>query len=246
MVSPDLVATMQPRIEEGQKIMVAARGLTLYMTARDGEMPRQFKKLNRHGVPLFPLLIAVGMPTIVLIDGQKLRRLAGLYAIGVVGAITVNLGSCTINRSIGFTWYDRVLFGITFAILCVVELTLAHTKPDALFFVICVLGVGLALRAYTHKRQGLTTMTVTHEVAAMVSPDLVATMQPRLEEGQKIMVAARGITPVLSFALDEAVLRKASPLRALREGDRCLLSAAAPRSGDRDGRMIPRRMRSCR
>ena len=26
-------------------------------------------------------------------------------------------------------------------------------------------------------------------------------MQPRLEEGQKIMVAARGITPVLNFAL---------------------------------------------
>jgi nucleotide-binding universal stress UspA family protein len=35
-------------------------------------------------------------------------------------------------------------------------------------------------------------------------------MQPRLEEGQKIMVAARGITPVLSFALDEAQLRKAT------------------------------------
>src|SRR5438105_14703799 len=53
-------------------------------------------------------------------------------------------------------------------------------------------------------------MTVTHQVAAMVSPDLVATMQPRLQEGQKIMVAARGVTPVLSFALEEAQLRKAT------------------------------------
>jgi nucleotide-binding universal stress UspA family protein len=44
----------------------------------------------------------------------------------------------------------------------------------------------------------------------MVTPDLVANMQPRLEEGQKIMVAARGITPVLRFALDEAQLRKAT------------------------------------
>jgi nucleotide-binding universal stress UspA family protein len=34
-------------------------------------------------------------------------------------------------------------------------------------------------------------------------------MQPRLEEGQKIMVAARGINPVLNFALEEAQLRKA-------------------------------------
>ncbi len=39
--------------------IVAMIGL-LYMMARDGEMPRQFKRLNRHGVPLFPLLIAVG------------------------------------------------------------------------------------------------------------------------------------------------------------------------------------------
>ena len=113
------------------------------------------------------------------------------------------------NRAIGFTLYDRVLFGVTFCILFFVELTLARTKPDALFFVVCVLVVGLALRAYTQKRQGLTTLTVTRRVAEMVSPDMIATLQPRLREGQKIMVAARGITPVLSFALDEAQLRKA-------------------------------------
>ncbi len=122
----------------------------------------------------------------------------------------MNLGSCTFNRTIGFTWYDRLLFGFTFAILFFVEITLARTKPDALFFVVCVLGVGLALRAWTQKRAGFTTLTVSHQVAAMVSPDLTATMQPRLQEGQKIMVAARGITPVLSFALDEAQLRKAT------------------------------------
>jgi len=189
--------------------IVAMIGL-LYLTARDGEMPPHFKRLNRHGVPLYPLLIAVGLPVIVLMTATNFQSLAGLYAIGVVGAITVNLGSCTFNRAIGFTWYDRVLFGLTFTILFFVELTLARTKPDALFFVVCVLGIGLALRAWTQKRAGFTTLTVTHQVAAMVSPNLVATMQPRLEEGQKIMVAARGITPVLSFALDEAQLRKAT------------------------------------
>jgi len=189
--------------------IVAMIGL-LYMTARDGEMPPHFKRLNRHGVPLYPLLIAVGLPVIVLMTATNFQSLAGLYAIGVVGAITVNLGSCTFNRAIGFAWYDRVLFGITFTILFFVELTLARTKPDALFFVVCVLGIGLALRAWTQKRAGFTTLTVTHRVAAMVSPNLAATMQPRMEEGQKIMVAARGITPVLSFALDEAQLRKAT------------------------------------
>jgi amino acid transporter len=188
--------------------IVAIVGL-LYMMSRDGEMPRQFRRLNRHGVPVYPLLIAIGLPTVVLLFVANFTALAGLYAIGVVGAIAVNVGSCTFNRTSGFTWYDRVLFGVTFCVLFFVELTLAHTKPDALFFVFVVLLGGLALRAYTLKRQGMTTLTVTREVARMVTPTLESAMQSRLREGQKIMVAARGITPVLSFGLDEAQLRKA-------------------------------------
>ncbi|MEA3188941.1 MAG: hypothetical protein QOD99_2771 [Chthoniobacter sp.] len=188
--------------------IVAMVGL-LFMMARDGEMPRQFKKLNSHGVPLIPLIISVALPSIVLFSAADFTALAGLYAIGVVGAVTVNLGSCTFNRTIGFKWYDRVLFAITFAILFVVELTLAHTKHDALFFVVCVLGVGLALRAYSQKRAGLTSVTVTHAVAQIVNPEAIAGLQRELKEGQKIMVAARGVTPVLRFALEEAQLRKA-------------------------------------
>src|SRR5881398_2537358 len=189
--------------------IVAMIGL-FYMMARDREMPRQFRRLNRHGVPMYPLLISIGLPTVVLLFVGNFTALAGLYAIGVVGAITVNVGSCTFNRTVGFTWYDRVLFGVTFVILAFVELTLAHTKLDALQFVLAVLIGGLALRAYTLKRQGLTTVTLHRQVAAMVNPELPATMKSRLSENQKIMVAARGITPVLSFALDEADLRSAT------------------------------------
>src|SRR5438067_2082259 len=186
--------------------IVAIIGL-LYMMSRDGEMPRQFRRLNRHGVPIYPLLIALGLPAVVLFLVANFTALAGLYAIGVVGAITVNVGSCTFNRTVGFNWYDRVLFGVTFVILAFVELTLAHTKLDALQFVLAVLMGGLALRAYTLKRQGLTTVMLHKQVAEMVTPELPATMRSRLSDNQKIMVAARGITPVLSFALDEAELR---------------------------------------
>src|SRR3982751_1912713 len=149
----------------------------LYMMSRDREMPRQFRRLNRHGVPIYPLMIAIALPAVVLLLVANFTALAGLYAIGVVGAITVNVGSCAVNRAVGFTWYDRVLFGVTFAILFFVELTLAHTKLDALQFVLAVLIGGLGLRAYTLKRQGLTTLTVTREVAKLVTPDLIPTLQ---------------------------------------------------------------------
>jgi amino acid transporter/nucleotide-binding universal stress UspA family protein len=181
----------------------------LYMMAQDGEMPPQLAGLNRHGVPKIPLLVAALIPIVVLAITREFEALAGLYAIGVVGAIAVNLGSCTFNKKLGLRWYERMLMALTFVILSGVEITIAKTKPDALFFALCVLGVGLGLRAYSHKLSGLKTLTLKREVAAMVTPNLRAAMQPRLEEGQKIMVAARGINPVLNFALEEAQLRKA-------------------------------------
>jgi nucleotide-binding universal stress UspA family protein len=182
----------------------------IYMMAQDGEMPQQFARLNRYGVPEIPLVIATAIPVLILAITKEFEALAGLYAIGVVGAIAVNLGSCTFNKRLGLRTWERLVMGGTFFILAGVELTLAKTKPDALFFAICVLGVGLGFRAYSHKISGLKTLILTRSVAEMVSPEVIAGIQPRLEEGQKIMVAARGLTPVLRFALDEAQLRQAT------------------------------------
>lgn len=187
----------------------------IFMLARDGEMPKSFTNLNRNGVPKLPLAASVLLPAVVLLftipaPDSALHLLAGLYAIGVVGAITVNLGSCTFNKALPAKWYDRGLFVVTFVILFAVELTLAYHKHEALFFVCCVLGVGLGLRSWSHKRSGLATVTVAKEVAEMVTPEAIERLRPRLCEGQRIMVSARGITPVLRFALDEAKLRKAA------------------------------------
>jgi nucleotide-binding universal stress UspA family protein len=173
-------------------------------------MPPQFARLNKHGVPRIPLIVAVAIPIVVLAVTRQFEGLAGLYAIGVVGAISVNLGACTFNKRLGLRVYEHLIMGGTFLILALVELTIAKTKPDALFFAFCVLGIGLGFRTYSHKVSGLKTLTVTRKVAEMVTPDVVSTVQTRLEEGHKIMVAARGITGVLGFALDEAQLRKAT------------------------------------
>jgi amino acid transporter/nucleotide-binding universal stress UspA family protein len=182
----------------------------MYMMAQDGEMPGQFARLNKHGVPRIPLIVAVAIPILVLAIMRQFESLAGLYAIGVVGAISVNLGACTFNKHLGLRAYERLIMGATFLVLAVVEITIAKTKPDALFFAVCVLGVGLGFRAYSHKIAGLKTLTLKREVAAMVTPDLATSVETRIQEGHRIMVAARGITSVLGFALDEAQLRNAT------------------------------------
>ncbi|MGC8743086.1 MAG: amino acid permease [Verrucomicrobiia bacterium] len=180
-----------------------------YMLARDGEMPGSFTKLNKYGVPLFPLLIAFIFPFLIAGISTNLESLMGLYAIGVVGAITVNLGSCTFNRQLSVKWYERIVMGLTFIIMFAVELTIAKTRQDALFFAVCVVGVGLAIRSYTQKRAGYRTLVVKEHIAAQIAPESVPDFKLHLGDGQAIMVAARGLTPVLRFALEEARLRKA-------------------------------------
>jgi len=181
----------------------------LYTTSRDGEMPRSFARLNSHGVPWIPLLIAAVLPAIVVLVANDPEALAGLYAIGVVGAIALNLGSCTFNKSLNLPLAERALMGVTGLILVAVELTIARTKPDALFFVICVLVAGLSLRGYAQRRAGLRTLTVSTEIAAAVAPESVPEFRLNLSPGQSILVAARGLNPVLRFALEEARLRQA-------------------------------------
>ena len=187
----------------------------LYTLARDGEMPRPFLALNRHGVPKLPLIVATVLPCIVLLvtytdTEHALAMLGDLYAIGVVGAITVNLGSCTFNKSLALRIWERGLFGITFLVLFCVEVSLAYEKHLALFFVVIVLSVGFWLRALSHKASGLATVTVAREMAEMVSAETIERLRPRpLAEGRKILVCARGVTPVLKYALNEAHLHKA-------------------------------------
>ena len=181
-----------------------------YLLARDGEMPRPFSRLNRHGVPWLPLTIAVMLPILVVAFSNDLNSLADLYAIGVVGAITVNLGSCSLNKNLKLNWSERAIMGATFLVLLAVELSIAKTKPNALFFALCVIGLGLGLRSYSQKRAGLRTLTVTEEVAAVIAPERMAKFRLNLSPGQAIMVAARGLTPVLQYALEEARLRQGS------------------------------------
>jgi len=199
----------------------------LYMLALDGDMPRPMTRLNRHGVPTGPLIVAVTLPIIVLLVTKDFKALAGLYAIGVVGAITVNLGACTFNKRLPLRWYERTLMAITFVILFAVELTLAKTQDGALFFALCVIGLGLGVRAWSHKRTGLQTVTITRDVAEVVSASAIERLRPKLVEGQRIMVAARGVTPVLRFAIDEARLRKAT-LCVLYVKEIAVFMSAAP------------------
>ena len=72
--------------------------------------------------------------------------------------------------------------GLTFLILAAVEPHRQDETRRALFRV-CVLGVGLTLRAYSSQAFGIKNHHHDREVAAMVSRTF-GIMQPRLEKGK--------------------------------------------------------------
>jgi len=185
----------------------------IFLMARDGQLPRHFASLNRFGVPWIPLLIATIIPLLVLDAVNNIQGLASLYAIGVVGAITVDLGSSAFNFRLPMKRWERgVLIG-TSLLLAGIWVTIAVTKPSALVFALLVVGFGALM----------TTKWIKGPVAEPGEPGFdtqamgVPVLEPVMPTGQPvppasggaILVAARGPTDVLKFAVDEAALRGA-------------------------------------
>jgi len=100
-----------------------------------------------------PLLIAAVLPSVVVFMATIHRR-SPVVRIGVVGAIALNLAPVRSTNQLNLPLAERVLMGATCLILMAVELTIARTKPDALFFLIMRAGAGLSLRGYAQRRAG--------------------------------------------------------------------------------------------
>ncbi len=120
-----------------------------YTMSRDNELPKFLSRLNMFGVPWLALIPAVVVPVLILSIFQSLSTLGDLYAIGVVGAITINLGSAAANRKLPIKVWERIFIACIALLMGGIEITLAVQKHEALIFAISVLGAGLLARFYT-------------------------------------------------------------------------------------------------
>jgi nucleotide-binding universal stress UspA family protein len=201
---------------------IVAMVSVLYLMAKDKEMPEQFAMLNRFGVPWILMLVAILGPILVLDiqSGEKaLHGLAALYAIGVVGAIAVNLGSCIFNFRLPMRRHERAIMAVTFVVVAAIEVTIAVTKPTAALFAGIVLGLGFVARGM-HKGFQIRLPAGMGRVGKMFFPAAIA--RDQVAEAERapdqpfarqlgperpvhaILVAARGVTPTLRYAVDQA------------------------------------------
>src|SRR5437868_1261589 len=176
-----------------------------FLLARDREIPKIFQHLNKWGVPTVAMILATIVPMLLVVVVKDISGLAELYAVGVVGAIATNLGATATDRTRAIKPWERAFMFVTFLIMAAIELSLLVDKPNARYFVITVLLVGLILRGLVQERR------MKKEAAPALSPPQLGvdvarptSQAPAPSGGEAILCAVRSAGRTLDFALREA------------------------------------------
>ena len=176
-----------------------------FLMSRDREVPKIFQRLNKWGVPGAGMLLATLVPMVLVIVVKDMSGLADLYAVGVVGAIATNLGATSTDRKLSIKTWERTLMFGTFLVMAAIEMSLLIDKPNARYFAVTILAVGLILRGLVQERR------MKKEAAPALSPrqlgvDVARPMSkaPAPSGGEAILCAVRSAGRTLDFALREA------------------------------------------
>ena len=124
-----------------------------FLMSRDRELPNIFQRLNKWGVPSAGMLLATLVPMLLVLMVKDMAGLADLYAVGVVGAIATNLGATSTDRKLSIKSWERTLMFGTFIVMAAIEMSLLIDKPNARYFAVTILAVGLILRGLVQERR---------------------------------------------------------------------------------------------
>ncbi|MEY2541847.1 MAG: hypothetical protein QOI22_1449 [Verrucomicrobiota bacterium] len=179
-----------------------------FLMARDRELPNIFQRLNQWGVPSAGMLLATIVPMLLVLMVKDMAGLADLYAVGVVGAIATNLGATATDRKLQIKTWERTLMFGTFIVMFAIEMSLLIDKPNARYFAVTILAVGLILRGLVQERRmkkEAKPAVIPEKLPVDVAPAVTA--EPAIAVsmgGESILCAIRGTGRTLDFALREA------------------------------------------
>jgi amino acid transporter len=176
-----------------------------FLMSVDRELPRSLRLLNKFGVPMIPLAVATMAPIVVLLLVHDVITLSELYAIGVVGAILINIASTGTDMSLKLPTPTRLFMIFSAAVLFLVETTIAVEKTKAVIFASSVLVAGLIAREFARRQR-----VVVEPVPVPASISKPATRMELSPITSKVMVAVRGPGEMLlRQACEDAQVRKA-------------------------------------
>lgn len=178
-----------------------------YSMSRDKELPGFFARLNYSGVPWIGLIVACLLPAAVLVFEADVKALGELYAIGVVGAIAINVVCCAANKKLNVSRLERNGLWVLGIFMCCVELTIIIAKPNATIFAGSLIGIVLVTRYAISATKRPAIAPVPVPIAGWLSELKPGPVQ--LAPGPRVMLAARGRDQA-KFAIDLAAKRGAT------------------------------------
>ena len=177
-----------------------------FLMSRDRELPKIFQRLNKWGVPNAATVLATIVPMLLVVLVKDMAGLADLYAVGVVGAIATNLGATATDRKLSIKSWERTLMFATFLVMAAIEISLLVDKPNARYFAITILVIGLILRGLVLERR-----MKKEAKRVFAAPSSASASAPGAEPvaapavgGEAILCAIRGTGRTLDFALRES------------------------------------------
>ena len=173
-----------------------------YLMARDSELPQFMQALNRFGVPWIPAFVASAVPILILVISHNLEALAALYAIGVIGAVAINVTLCSLHPRLRRLHRKGPMLLLGTVLLCI-WVSLAWTKPHALIFVCIVLAIGLAARQVTRW------LAARHPKLSLLRQAIIEQLPDGALAKPKVLVGTYGSDALASAALQEAKSRDA-------------------------------------
>lgn len=180
-----------------------------YSLAQDGELPRPLTKLNYPGVPWVGLCLAVGFPALVLIFVHDDKALGELYAIGVVGAIAINMFCSAWNKELPIKKWERYGLWTIAVVMTCVFVTIVIAKPNATLFAGSIVGGVLIARYFVREKARKAKMYEPLPTPAAGWLEELKQEPARLEADKpRVMLAARGRDNA-EFAVDMAKKKNA-------------------------------------
>jgi len=179
-----------------------------FLMSRDRELPNIFQRLNKWGVPNAGMLLATVVPMTLVLMVKDMAGLADLYAVGVVGAIATNLGATATDRRLSIKLWERTLMFATFTVMASIQISLLIDKPNARYFAVTILAVGLILRGLVQERRAkkeAKAPLVPKKIPVETAPAVPKKPAIAVSIGaESILCAIRGTGRTLDFALREA------------------------------------------
>lgn len=180
-----------------------------YSLAQDGEMPRALTKLNYSGVPWIGLILAAAGPALVLIFVHDDKALGELYAIGVVGAIAINMTCCAVNKELPIGAWERRFLWMIAVVMSAIFVTIVIAKPNATIFAGSIVGAVLIARYVVQSRAKRAKMFEPLPTPADGWLEELKQAPAKLDAARpRIMLAARGRDNA-EYAVDLAKKRNA-------------------------------------